>query len=79
MYHKGVWRLQHVSPTHPWQGPDQHIYTYIHIYKNIKIKKIKYYSFRHIHVDLMHQSYFHHPHPQGETWGFYGQYMEKYG
>ncbi len=32
-------RLQHVSPTPPWQGPDQHIYTYIHIYKNIKIKK----------------------------------------
>ncbi len=24
MYHKGVWRLQHVSPTPPWQDPDQH-------------------------------------------------------
>ncbi len=39
MYHKGVWRLQHVSPTPPWQGPDQHIYTYIHIYKNINFFK----------------------------------------
>ncbi len=37
MYHTGVWRLEHVSPTRPCQGPDQHIYTYIHIKKNIKL------------------------------------------
>ncbi len=36
-----VWRLQHVSPTPPWQGPDQHIDIYIHIYENIKIKILK--------------------------------------
>ncbi len=36
-----------------------------------------YYSFRYIHVDLMHQSYFHYP--QGETLGLYVYYMGKYG
>ncbi len=31
---------QHVSPTPPWQGPDQHIYTYIHIYKTLKKNQV---------------------------------------